>query len=109
MIKLFGKKVKNAKEKFDGVKFIKKIVIFCIAFITIYTIVAIVYQSITGEGLNDTLTERVFTCLIGELCITGVLKIVENVIEKFKNDKDNDSENENSFTDYVIDEFIDKG
>ena len=109
MIKLFGKKVKNAKEKFDGIKFIKKIVIFCIAFITIYTIVAIVYQSITGEGLNDTLTERVFTCLIGELCITGVLKIVENVIEKFKNDKADDSENENSFTDYVIDEFIDKG
>lgn len=112
MIKFFGNKVKKAKEKFDGIKFIKKIVIFCISFITIYTIIAIVYQSITGNGLNDTLTERVFTCLIGELCITGVLKIVENVVDKFKKDENEDKDeesNENDFSDYIIDEFIDKG
>lgn len=85
-------KIQKVKEKFDGVKFIKKTVIFCIIFITIYTITAIVYQAITGDGLNDTLTERVFTCLIGELCITGVLKISENILDKKKSDDENDDE-----------------
>ena len=39
------------------------------------------------------MTERVFTTLIGELCITGVIKIVEGISDKFgKSDTEDDEE-----------------
>ena len=87
--------IAKIKSTFDSIKFIKKVVIFCISFITIYTIVAIIFQAVTGDALSDTLTERVFTTLIGELCITGVIKIVEGISDKFgKNDTDSDDDEE---------------
>jgi hypothetical protein len=97
--------IAKIKKQFDGIKFLKKIVIFCISFITIYTVVAIVFQAVTGDALSDTLTERVFTTLIGELCITGLIKIVENVIEKFKKDG---GEIEESTEPFVYDNFSDE-
>jgi len=81
---------KKIKE-FSLLRFSKKVVLFCLIFITVYTIVAIIFQAVTGNVLSDTLTERIFTCLIGELAITGMLKITEYVIDvvKGKNDDEN--------------------
>lgn len=92
--------VAKIKKQFDSMKFIKKIVIFCILFITIYTITAIIFQAVTGDVLSDTLTERVFTTLIGELCITGVLKIFEGVSDRFgKKDDNSEDDDEETYVD----------
>lgn len=123
MIEWLKKKIRNKKDtieerrtKFkDAVAlttFMTKVVIFCIAFITIYTIVAIILQ-IQGIVLSDTLTDRVFTCLIGELCITGLLKITSNVLEALKHNKgyngngsENISEDEKEEYNTMVDNII---
>lgn len=37
----------------------------------------------TRDALSDVLTERIFSTMMGELCVTGLIKIAENVAEAF--------------------------
>lgn len=73
--------MKKIDDALSVIRFSKKVVIFCIAFITIYTMIAIIYQVVTREPLSEVLTDKVFSCILGELGVTGMLKIAESVAE----------------------------
>ena len=73
--------MKKIKNTLSALKFLKKIVIFCITVVLIYTIVAVVYQTFSDIELSATLTENVFRLFGLELCMTSVLKIVDTIKE----------------------------
>ena len=58
-------------------KFSKRIVIFAISMIVLYTIVAIVYQFTSGNELSSTLTGCWYGFFGGELLATAGIKISE--------------------------------
>ena len=89
-------KFDNTREALSLIRFSKKVIVFCLIFVTLYTTVAILYQFINGDEISTVLTERVFTTMIGELAITGVLKVAEGIIKALSN-KDDDEENEKDF------------
>lgn len=82
--------IDKMKTALSIIKFSKKIVLFCLSFVTIYTVIAIVFQIVTCTELSPTLTERVFTCLVGELCLTAMLKVAEVVVNAILIYKDKD-------------------
>ena len=77
------------------IRFSKKVVVFCISFITIYTVVAVVYQIVTGNILSEVLTSHIFTCILGELGVTGMLKIAENIAEVIQKKNNGDIKTDN--------------
>lgn len=98
--------MKKAMTALSIIRFSKKVVIFCISFVTIYTIVAIVFQIMTGEPLSEVLTEKVFQCFLGELGVTGMLKIAENVVEAFGKRMSEDGKLDDNISQYEIKEEI---
>lgn len=58
-------------------KFSKRIVKFSIGTVLLYTIVAIVYQFITHEALDSTLTTCVYTFFGGEMLALAGIKVSE--------------------------------
>lgn len=100
------------KKKIDDalavIRFSKKIVVFCIFFVTIYTIVAIVYQIKTGDVLSEVLTSHVFSCILGELGVTGMLKIAENIAEVIQK-RNTKEEKTETFVEEVMNEINPEG
>lgn len=100
------------KKKIDDalavIRFSKKIVVFCIFFVTIYTIVAIVYQIKTGDVLSEVLTSHVFSCILGELGVTGMLKIAENIAEVIQK-RNTKEEKTETFVEDVMNEINPEG
>lgn len=51
-----------------------KYVIFSLANIVIFTLIAIVYQWVSGQELSSTLTTCFFSCFGGELLLLAMIK-----------------------------------
>lgn len=77
-----GKYLKETK-----VKFSKKIVIFCISFIVLYTALELYLSYKLNIELSPTLTTCVYTFFGTELASTAVIKIFENLIISTKSNK----------------------
>lgn len=68
----------------SNTKFMKKIVVFCIASAILYTAIDVVYQIITGNELSPTLTQFFIGGMIGELSATALIKIGEGLVESIR-------------------------
>jgi len=84
----------------NNTKFMKKVVVFCIAAAIIYTAIAIAYQIITGNEISPTLTQFFIGGMIGELSATALIKIGEGLVEsiraKYMRDEMNFYQSQNS-------------
>lgn len=84
----------------SNTKFMKKVVVFCIAAAIIYTAIAIAYQIITGNEISPTLTQFFIGGMIGELSATALIKIGEGLVEsiraKYMRDEMNFYQSQNS-------------
>lgn len=67
-------------------RFLKRILLFCLGSLILYAIVAIIFQRVTGTELSPTLTERFYSVFGIELAVMAALKISEN-IEKRRDEK----------------------
>ncbi len=74
----------NNKSVKKVLKFSKKIVIWAIVLLVVYTIVSVVYQFITGFELAPTLTQMFFTVFGIELGATSLIKITDVVVDLYK-------------------------
>lgn len=95
--------MKKIKNTLSALKFLKKIVIFCITVVLIYTIVAVVYQTFSDIELSATLTENVFRLFGLELCMTAVLKIVDAIKEALESRNSESDSYASSLEDTVSD------
>lgn len=62
--------------------FLKRIVIFCISFVTLYTIVSMYLNYKVEIELNPTLTTAVYAFFGTELAASALIKIIEKCINK---------------------------
>lgn len=69
-------------KKLNLLKFQKKIVIFCISFIVIYTIVQLILSTCLGVELSPTLTTCVYAFFGTELAICALLRIFDKEDKK---------------------------
>lgn len=67
-----------------GFRFLKCIVIFSIAFIVLFTVISMFLNYRIGLELSPTLTTSVYGFFGTELAVSGLIKIVENYLEKDK-------------------------
>jgi hypothetical protein len=63
----------------------KRVLIFCFLQLSIFSLVAIIYQCATGEELSPTLVQWFYTVFGVELAASALLKIAEIRKEKKKN------------------------
>lgn len=56
-------------------KDLTKYVIFSLGMVILYTIIAIIYQFVSGQELSSTLTTCFFSCFGGEVLCCCLLKI----------------------------------
>ena len=68
-------------DKLRACKFLKKIVIFCISFLVVYTLAITVLSFSMKEEVSPTLTTCVFATFGGELLVSGVIKIFETIVK----------------------------
>lgn len=84
----------KVKEK-DPMKYLTKVVTFCIAFIVIYTIAQVVLSYFLQVELSPTLTNCVYTFFGTELAACAFIKIVSivtKILYKKYNLKDDESD-----------------
>lgn len=75
--------MKNALQNWSEMRFLKKVVIFSIFFIVLFTIVAIILFVFFQIEMT-TLTEKVYDFWGTQVVITCVLKIGDDVVESVK-------------------------
>lgn len=66
------RKIKNA---LLTARDLTKFIIFSFAMVIIYTVVAIVFQALTGNPLSETLTSCFFACFGGEVLACALIKV----------------------------------
>ena len=74
--------MKKLKNFIKETRFLKRIVIFCISFITIFTIVSMYLNYKVGMELSPTLTSSVYMFFGTELCASMIVRIAENLRRK---------------------------
>lgn len=67
--------MKQIKKALFGARDLTKFIIFSFAMTIIYTVIAIVFQGITGETLSDTLTTCFFAVYGGEVLSCALIKV----------------------------------
>lgn len=77
------------KKALFGSRDLTRYVIFSLAMVILYTIIAIIYQFISGQELSSTLTTCYFSCFAGEILCSCLIKIF-----KLKGEGKNGLENE---------------
>lgn len=85
------KKLKNFMKE---TRFLKRIVIFCISFITIFTIVSMYLNYKVGMELSPTLTSSVYMFFGTELCASMVVRITENLRRKTLEQEEEEKRNQ---------------
>lgn len=65
-------------------RFMKRILVFCFVVMIAFSIVAVVYQCVTGQELSPTLIQWYYTVFGVELAASALLKIAEIRKEKKK-------------------------
>jgi len=84
-------KVKVARPKRDSHhKFLKRVVVFCISFIVLYTIAEIYLSYRLNIELSPVLTERVYQFFGTELVVTCVITIISDIKECISNKLNSD-------------------
>lgn len=76
----------------DPLKFSKKIIVFCLIFISLYTIVQVFLSYILTIELSPTLTTCVYAFFGTELAACAVIRIFDKEDKKEKDSSDEDSE-----------------
>lgn len=69
--------IKRRKHRKSKIKFSKKVVVFCIAFIVLYTIAQSYISYKIGLELSPTLTTCVYTFFGGELALTLLSRVFD--------------------------------
>ncbi len=67
--------MRKIKRAFFTARDLTRFIIFSFAMTIIYTIIAIVFQMITGEALSDTLTTCFFAMYGGEVLSCALIKV----------------------------------
>jgi hypothetical protein len=67
--------MKQIKKALFGARDLTKFIIFSFAMTIIYTVIAIVFQAVTGETLSDTLTTCYFSLWGGEVLSCALIKV----------------------------------
>lgn len=80
----------------NKLKFSKKIVILCITFIILYTIIQLILSYMLSIELSPTLTTCVYAFFGTELATCAVIKIFDKQEQKEKIDTKRDINNEDS-------------
>lgn len=62
-------------KRFNSIKTLTKFLIFSIAAIVVYSVVAIIFQAITGNELSPTLTTCVFGFFGTEIAAVSFIKV----------------------------------
>lgn len=70
-----GVEMKQLKKALFSARDLTKFIIFSFAMTIIYTVVAILFQAFTGEGLSDTLTTCYFSLWGGEVLSCALIKV----------------------------------
>lgn len=100
------KQIDNQEElKKNTIKVLDLILIIVGISTFIFTVIMLIFFYLF-QSIPDTLCERFFTVIVGELGITGIIKIVK-IIFKNKNISEIISENENEYNDLDNEEEID--
>lgn len=68
-------------------KFSKKIVVFCIGFIVVYTVAQTYLSYVLGVELSPTLTTSVYAFFGTELAASAIIKILDKEYKKSDKDK----------------------
>lgn len=72
-------KKKKAKK---SIKFTTRVVVFCIAFMAVYTAVQTALSYKVGIELSPTLTQCVYTFFGTELALSAAIKVFDSMTEK---------------------------
>ena len=67
--------MKQIKKALFGARDLTKFIIFSFAMTILYTVIAIVFQAVTGETLSDTLTTCYFSLWGGEVLSCALIKV----------------------------------
>lgn len=82
-------------------RFMKRILVFCFLAMIVFSIIAIVYQCVTGQELSSTLIQWFYTVFGVELAASALLKIAEIRKEKKKPQADDPPAEDDEGSEYV--------
>lgn len=78
----------RGKRQSDNIKFLKKIIIFCISFIVLYTVVQVCLSYFLQIELSPILTDKVYNFFGTELVVCAFIKIIDEVLDKRSKNKE---------------------
>lgn len=90
---------KKKRKTKKSIKFSTRVVVFCIAFMAVYTAVQTTLSYKVGIELSPTLTQCVYTFFGTELALSAVIKIFEDLTGKKTKKKTTHTE------EYIPEEF----
>lgn len=82
-------------------RFMKRILVCCFLAMIVFSIIAIVYQCVTGQELSSTLIQWFYTVFGVELAASALLKIAEIRKEKKKPQTDDPPAEDDEGSGYV--------